>query len=208
MSKDTYEFGAVCDKLETYEWDDGWYEYANDKETFRVLYIGDSVSRGLRYVLNQKADGEVRIDNFATSKAVDNPFFKEALKLFARQETRCDLVLFNNGLHGFHLSDEEYEHRFDEMVVFLMEEFDKKPMEIVLTTYIKGSEERQRTVSERNRAARRVAERYGLEVIDLYDVSYENRELLAKDGVHFTPEGCDTLAEVVLKEIRRIKDRG
>lgn len=197
---DTYEENGK-EKLETYEWDDGWIEHANDIKTYRVFYIGDSISRGVRSVINKLADGKVRIDNYATSKAVDNPCLVKAVELFASQIKHRDLILFNNGLHGFHLSTAEYEKYYDGIIESLVKDYPNTEVEIVLTTYTNRSPEQAEIVNDRNNSARMIASKYGLKVIDLHKVSYENRHMLIADGIHMTQEGYEVLAKAVLKEV-------
>jgi lysophospholipase L1-like esterase len=61
-------------------------------------------------------------------------------------------------------------------------------------------------VAPRNEEVLRIAKSLGLEVIDLYSVSVENAQLHTSDGVHFTAEGYEALAEAVVDFIKeRIK---
>ena len=201
MSDFTYESQNSKARLETYEWDNTWIEHA-DKQVRRVLYIGDSISCNVRRIVTAKAGGELYVDGFGTSKAVDNPFFKDAVRLFGRQQGKREAVLFNNGLHGWHSEDEtEYARFYEDYVNFLREEFADAPLFIVLTTFV-SSEERCKRVQVRNRVACEIAAKYDLPVIDLYTPSAEIVHLL-RDGVHFQAEGNDILAEFLLKEIRK-----
>ena len=121
--KFTYETENRTHKYETYEWDNTWIDHPYD-DTKRVLYIGDSISCGTRPFATELADGKMVFDLFGSSKAVDNPYFKDALTVFANQEEHRDAVIFNNGLHGWHLEDEtEYSHYYEEMIKFFIEEF-------------------------------------------------------------------------------------
>lgn len=207
MNNDTFEYTERKQKLETYEWDDMWLEYANDSDTYRVLYIGDSISRGMRYVLNELADGKIRFDNLATSKAVDNPFFDDAVRMIAKQETKQDMVLFNNGLHGFHLNVSEYKEFYEERVKFLVNEFTDIKIILVLTTYTDREERYQTAVNERNEAVKNLAAKYGLPFVDLYSVSYNNRDMLAEDRIHMSGDGYKELAKAVLEQIDGIKTK-
>lgn len=207
MSNDTYETGAVCTPLETFEWDDAWIEQANDREKPRVLYIGDSISRGTRRVATFRSGERIYFDGFATSKAVDNPYFAPALSVFAKQQARREAVVFNNGLHGWHLKDDtEYKEHYERMVQYLLEEFSDTPIALVLTTYV-NSEVRYDRVIARNKAATEIAEKYGLAVIDLYTVSKDHADLLTPDNVHFTQAGYELLADALIAGVTNLSPK-
>ena len=156
---------------ETYEWDNTWIEHADDSNRKRVLYIGDSISCGTRHIATNLTDCRILFDGFGTSKALDNPYFEDMLRLFAAQESRRDAVLFNNGLHGFHLDDKtEYRNDYDKMVQFLLSEFRNTPVFILLTTHVADEAQNKRVIL-RNLAATEVAKKYHLPTIDLYSVS-------------------------------------
>ena len=90
---------------------------------------------------------------------------------------------------------------YEKMMDFLLEEYNDTSLYIVLTTHI-ADDEREERVKVRNKIASEVAGKYNLPVIDLYDVSLENKHLLSSDGVHFTAEGYDALADKILKELK------
>ena len=186
--------------LETYEWDSPWWEHTENKTSPRALYIGDSISNGTRPVLNSICGEKLLFDGFPTSKALDNPYYIPSLELFMSQEQRLDFILFNNGLHGWHLSTEEYGKYYDEMLAFLVKK--GVPVYVVLTTFLPDDTEKQPIVSARNDKAAALAEKYGLKVIDLYSVSKAlPRESCCGDGVHFHADGYTALAESIVKEV-------
>ncbi len=200
MSEFTYEKGDIKTKLERYEWDNLWIEYANEPERKRVLYIGDSISCVARREATKVNKEEILFDGFGTSKGLDNPYFKESILLFAKQEVQRSAILLNNGLHGFHLSDEdEYAYHYEEMVKFLLNEFKNTPLYILLTTHIIG--ERDARVVARNNVAKCIAEKYNLPIIDLYTPTNDD-SLISEDGVHLTNEGYLKIAEVIVEKIK------
>lgn len=200
MSDFTYENVDKIIPLETYEWDNVWIQRTDDKKSPRVLYIGDSISCALRVFGNGVTKEEILIDSFGTSKAIDNPYYWDALRLFSLQEGHRDVVLFNNGLHGWHLDDEtEYAEAYESFVRFLLDEFKGTPVILLLTTHV-ASPERDRRVVARNDAVVRIAEKYGLPTVDLYSVT--NAEgMVGADGVHLTPEGYKLLAKAVVDAV-------
>ena len=106
MSDFTYETENRSNRYETYEWDDMWIDHANETDRKRAAYIGDSISVGTRRIATARTNEEILFDGFGTSKALDNPYFKDSIRLFFKQLPNVDTVLFNNGLHGWHLNDE------------------------------------------------------------------------------------------------------
>lgn len=185
--------------LETYEWDNTWIEKTEKTDAKRVLYIGDSISCGTRTQANKLANGEILFDGFGTSKSLDNPFNFESLSIFTKQLPYRNAVIFNNGLHGWHLSEEAYEELYTLFLEKLIKEFPDTPIFIVLTTFVINKDFHNDRVQQRNKIAKSIADKYNLKVIDLYSVAEENKDLISLDEVHFLDEGYEKLAEEVIK---------
>ena len=187
---------------ESIEWDNTWLEQSGNTSARRILYVGDSITVGTRGVANHLGGGKVVFDHFGTSKALDNPYFFDSLRLFAAQQPCRAAVFFNNGLHGWHLTEEEYERLYADMLDRLLQEFPDVPVVPMLTTCSETHWHPNDRVLARNEAVRRIAEARGLPVIDLYTVADANREHLA-DGVHFHPQGYRALAEELMRAVDR-----
>ena len=69
-----------------------------------------------------------------------------------------------------------------------------------MTTTIKG--DRNDRVIKRNELAKIVANKYNLKVIDLYDISQKNNNLMSDDGVHFVDAGYEIFAQEIIKNIK------
>ena len=191
-------------KLETFEWDNVWIEHAEKDDIKRVLYIGDSISCGTRGVATGMSKGKAYFDGFGTSKAVDNPFFCDSVRIFAEQEGYRSAVIFNNGLHGWHLDDEkEYPAEYRKIVEFLLDTFKGTPVFLVLTTHVADPDQEIR-VKKRNEAVKNIAKEFSLSVIDFYSPSANNPSLLSADGVHFTQEGYGLLAKTALEALKDV----
>ena len=199
MSKFTYESGNRTNALETYEWDNVWWEQTENQTAKRILYIGDSISCGTRHAITKLTESAVLCDGFGTSKALDNPCFKPAVELFMAQQSRCDLILFNNGLHGWHLTEGEYGKHYEEMLKFLLKA--EKKLFVLLTTDDMSSPDHNERAGARNEMAKALAEKYSLPVIDLHTVAVNNPQYHTGDGVHFTAEGYELLAKCILEKI-------
>lgn len=200
MSNFTYEHEDRQSCLEAYEWDNVWWERTDISGVPRVLYIGDSISCSVLRRANKLADGGILFDGFASSKAVDNPYLMPSVSLFAAQQRERCAVLFNSGLHGWHLDDkEEYPRFYAQMLDFLQKEFAGAPLAVVLTTSVSDAA-RESRVRARNEAVLHLAAQRGLAVIDLHTPSLaaERKE----DGVHFEDAGSMLLAQTLFDGVR------
>ena len=199
MSQYTYEFEKVSSVLENFGW-----EQANRNNVTRVLYIGDSISCAIRRIATASSNDKILFDGFGTSKALDNPFLFDSIRIFAKQQKYRNAILFNNGLHGWHLDDDtQYPYYYEKTVSFLLDEFKDTPIIIVLTTSVSDPEREQR-VNCRNKVAANVAAKYGLPVIDLYSVSVKFSEFRTNDGVHFNDDGYVKFAEYIIGNLENI----
>lgn len=197
MGDFTFEGGGRQVPYETYEWDNTWLDHPNDRNTKRILYIGDSISCATRRIATRLAEGRLLFDGFGTSKGIDNPYFKDSLRLFAAQQPGRAAIVFNNGLHGWHLDVEGYRRWYGDMLRFLREQFPGTPLFLALTTEIAPYRGNERVVQE-NRVVLELAEEYGLPVIDLYAPSVGH---LDEDGIHLTRQGYEALAKAILEKL-------
>ncbi len=205
----TYEFGDRDAKLETFEWERIWWEHIDDPEKPRALIIGDSVSCGYRDILNKLLQGEVYLDGLGTSKAVDNPLFPKLIDYMHSQYQEYDAILFNNGLHGWHLSDDDFEKYYRELLCYVKNCFPDKRLVVMLSTPVRKGKDiavfdaRNDRVIERNRRAILVAKELDAEVLDLYSVLVEHPKLYREDGVHLLEDGYEVLAKHCLEIFKK-----
>lgn len=203
MNEFTYEYKTPKSCLETYEWDNLWWEKANDNENKdRVLIIGDSISCSYRNRVNEILGGRVYADGLGTSKSIDNPMLMQLIDYVIMQSKECKVIQFNNGLHGWHISNEDYFEYYIKVIRSLKEKFADKKFIIALTTPVrqKGSmellDERNEMVIARNIVASEIAIREGFIVNDFYSAVIEHPEYYYDDGVHLIPEACEILAQM------------
>lgn len=210
MDRFTYEDKKPVGQVrETYEWDNIWWEHAPDTAKKRALIIGDSISCGYRGRVNALLAGEIYADGFGTSKAVDNPYFKPSLDLMIAQ-SGCSLMLFNSGLHGWHLSVAEYEAHYLDLVKGLVRDYPDKSLALMLSTptrcdddLSKPDDTRNAVIRARNEAVRRIADNLGLDVIDLYAPLADRDGSLWNDPFHLCADGYEMLAALVADYIRK-----
>ena len=200
MEQFTYQEKCNGENLEKYEWDNLWWEYANDTEKDRVLIVGDSISCGYRGFVNKQLAGKVYVDGLVTSKAIDNPKLLELIDyVISQQHNNCKMIFFNSGLHGWHLNADEYKENYVKVIKHIINNHPDKKLSLILTTPTR--DDRIEYIKQRNLAATEIANKEGLEVVDLYATLYGKDELY-EDKVHLIDDGYNMLAQVVTSYIR------
>ena len=207
MNKDTYETKDISTALESWEWDDLWRIKANDLNGDRLFLIGDSISRGYRHVSAAAFEGIFYVDNFATSKGIDNPHLLKTIELAMEQEPNCKVIHFNNGLHGWHLSEDEYKKHYDALIGELVKKYPDVKIFLGLSTPLRVKDnievidERNERVIKRNEAVLEIAKKYNLPVTDLYGAIADTSKYHAADGVHLSEEGYTLLAQTIKNKV-------
>lgn len=196
--------------LETIEWDDLWWEHADDKDKkARVLLIGDSISRGYRHAVNMLFDQNIYADSLATSKSLDNASYFTLINYVISQQPDCQVIHFNNGLHGWHLSIQEYRECYQKFIRFFQEMYPEKKLILALSTPVRKTDdltamdERNADVLQRNEAVRAIAEVSNLPVNDFYEALIDHPEYFTADGVHLKEDGYQVLARICADSIRK-----
>jgi lysophospholipase L1-like esterase len=199
-SYETFEIGATF-PLETYEWDDIWFDHATDTKQKRVIVFGDSITVNYRFPLVENLRGEFCVDNYGTSKAADNPFLKENMRLILAQQNHS-IIYFCSG-HGTHQTAEDYERNVEKLVKWMVEAYPEKTLIISSRIYTAYEPKLDNTL-QRNASLKRIAEKYGLLYDDIYTITEGRRDLLKENKVHLNEEGQKVVAAKVAQTIRSI----
>ena len=212
-NKDTYDFERKnkSSKLEYIEWDDLWYQAADNTKMRRVLCIGDSISRGTRPFLNLILNAKnTVVDGLATSKAVDNEFLIPLIDYAIAQQPSCCNILIGLGAHGFHIPAEQFGKGYSDDVELISNNYPGKKLILSTIIPIRNSDNtcelspKNDIVCGRNAQIKNIASRYKLPVFDIYEFLIKRRdlaELSQADGVHFTDEGYKLLAKAAAEVI-------
>lgn len=195
--------------LETYEWCDFWWEKTDRRDKPRVLLIGDSITRAYRPKVNQLLKEAAYVDMLATSRAADNPSLKHEIGYVLSQEDFSYKVIhFNSGIHGMHLSDQEYQRGLEEAVKYIIENCPKARLILALSTpaTIEGRKEVINTeltgkLINRNNAMRLIGNKYNLPIDDLYTPMLGKSEYRAGDGLHYNEVGENAQADIVAEKV-------
>ncbi len=195
---------------EKIEWAQFRWNNTDDNTLPRVLLIGDSIVVGYNGGVSELLEGKANVAFYSTSKCVGDPSIYKELA-YALDDYEFDMIHFNNGLHGFTTSDEEYGKYLAEYTDALAKLSKEATLVWGMSTPITQKdnpeeldEEKNPRVIERNRLAAELMSERGIPVDDLYSLMLDRPELSAGDGYHYNDEGKKVQAQEVAEVISEI----
>lgn len=171
-----------------------WMDEETQTDQPRILLIGDSIVCGHGEKLHYAVCDHYTVDYFASSKIVSDVDFRSDLEFMIRKK-KYDMIIFNNGLHGGRVSDEEYGAALADLAQWL------KPFAPILiwrnstpcyTLDPANPHPFEERVGIRNAIAEKIMKDAGIPVLDAYSLMKGKPEL-STDGWHFTAEGYQIL---------------
>src|SRR6185369_80161 len=106
---------AVPPAREAIEWCDIWISHANETNLPRVLLIGDSIVRDYYPEVEKRLAGKAFVGRLATSRFVADPVLLKEIETVLGG-TKFDVIVFNNGMHGWQHSEAEYRKAFPKLI--------------------------------------------------------------------------------------------
>lgn len=203
--------GSAKQRLEAVEWCDVWQPNQTKSGLPRVLLIGDSITRGYYPVVQKQLEGKALVDRLSSSAFVSDPMLLAQVAMVL-DNTHYDIVHFNNGMHGWQHSEEEYRAGFPAFVETIRKHAPSARLIWASTTPLKesspvgpgeprASDER---IAARNAIALEIVKPQGIAVDDLYAPTVGHPELHPeKDKVHFNAEGTALQGKQVAEEITK-----
>ncbi len=194
---------------ENIEWVRIWIPNANVEEKPRVLIVGDSITVGYFPAVEKRLEEIAYCARLSTSRCVCDPVFFEELILVLKQYP-FDVIHFNNGLHGFGYTEEQYESGLKKLISVLDQYAGDAQWIWAYSTPMRNNENldeldpKNERVIERNRIAASIVEAEGIPVTDLYQLSISHPEHFSNDGVHFNNTGKEAQAELVAQRVRKV----
>ncbi|MBW8334009.1 MAG: SGNH/GDSL hydrolase family protein [Prolixibacteraceae bacterium] len=201
---------------EDIEWSEFWWTHEQDITKPRVLFIGNSISKGYFPKVANRLEGTVNCDRYSSSRSIEDPaLFTETKLAMANYNHR--IIHFNNGLHGWHLTNEQYEKGLEKYVKFLKSNKSSDCVLIYsLTTPYPSAEPGQKLhplnnqiVLDRNQIARKIMEENGIPVIDLYGLMEPELDSYSssKGDVHYIDRGYEMMAELISEKVLKLLDK-
>jgi lysophospholipase L1-like esterase len=200
---------------EPVEWCDLWLTAADVAvERPRVLFIGDSITRGYYPVVDRLLGTTAACARCCTSRFLSDPVYFQELALILSQ-AQFAVIHFNNGLHGWDFTETEYAQGLPILVQYLRDRqpgaklvwgqstrvLDPAPPATLWRSQRGFGPDNSRVLA-RNRIADDVMAELGVAVDPLYAATGERPEVFSPDGVHYLPAGNEVLAAQVVEWVR------
>ena len=194
---------------ENIEWLDVWVPGNGVKDRPRVLLIGDSITRAYYKTVEDTLKGKAVVCRPATSKSLGDPGLLDEVKLVLGQAT-FDVVHFNNGMHGWGYTEDEYAKAIPDLVATIRKGAPAAKLVWASTTPVRVSgkvdqlDPKTDRVKARNKAAAEVMTKEKIPTNDLFALVVDKPELFSNDGVHLNAKGSAAMGEQVAAEVLKL----
>ncbi len=165
-----------------------------DSKLPNVLLLGDSISRNYFPEVRTNLDGKANVYLMASSTSVGDPRLEHQIAEFAAMEkVRFRVVHFNNGMHGWGYTEEQYKAAFPAFLRSVRSLTERGGALIwASTTPVRPDAQGGATnprVELRNQIAHQFVESAGIPVDDQFALMEKHQDL-HQDAVHFNPAGA------------------
>ena len=176
-----------------------------DPELPNVLLVGDSITRNYYPEVQKQLAKVANVYLFAASTSVGDPRLPHQLAEFAAMEAVLfKVVHFNNGMHGWTYSEEEYKAAFPSYLRALHKIAPKASFIWATTTPVRADEKPGPTnarIDDRNSIAQSFITVAGMQVDDQHALMVHHADL-HEDNVHFNAAGAILQGRQVAQCIR------
>ncbi|HTH82510.1 MAG TPA: SGNH/GDSL hydrolase family protein [Mucilaginibacter sp.] len=198
-------------KREPIEWLDVYIPNTNDSALPRILIIGNSLARGYYPEVAKLMEGKAYVARLSTTKSVCDPALIKEIDLIMSYH-KFDIVEFDNGLHGFGYTEEQYKQAFPGFVKAIRDNApNAKLIWATLTPlHTRADAKVFLPIIERIKARNKIALDYitsqkNIRVDDLWAATIDHPEYYqGGDGAHPIPSGYTALAQHVAAELTGI----
>lgn len=206
------DYTTMSDVLnrEKIEWQNMWWEEANNSSISRIALLGDSVTRDLRSKLNELLKGKYVVDLCASSSQITDKLLCKEIKFFFEcNKWKYEVIILQiGGQHGFNrrcdndlLYREQYKKEYCE-IIEKIRQYGKRILFLSSTPTVDKENfnhnniERNKEIIARNRVAEELAKAYKMSYIDIYNPILE-KGLKHTDYIHFDQEANVYIANLL-----------
>jgi GDSL-like Lipase/Acylhydrolase family len=202
---------AAPPSREAIEWCDIWISHANETNLPRVLLIGDSIVRDYYPEVEKRLAGKAFVGRLATSRFVADPVLLKEIETVLDGAT-FDVVVFNNGMHGWQHSEAEYRKAFPKLIKAIRAHAPKAKLIWATTTPLRNvkdvtydtkAEYSDERIAARNAVAAEIVAAQMIPTVDL-NAAVRGHPEFHSDNVHFNGQGSQILAARVCAAVAEL----
>jgi hypothetical protein len=175
-----------------------------DPKLPNVLLVGDSITRNYYPEVQRQLANVANVYLFAASTSIGDPRLPHQVAEFSAMEAvPFKVVHFNNGMHGWTYSEEEYKAAFPSYLRALHKIAPKASFIWATITPVRADEKPGPTnarIEDRNSIAQSFITRAGMEVDDQHALMIHHADL-HEDNVHFDAAGATLQGQQVAQSI-------
>lgn len=197
---------------EEIEWQNIWWEQANNLSVKRIALLGDSVTRGFRSKLNERLGGKYVVDICASSSQITDPLLWKEFKFFldCSEWKYSKIVIHAGGQHGHTrrcCEEEVYLKTFRSSYTELLKEISSYCPNIFIASYTPCVEKknlaewddyRNEELRKRNQIIREVGNEFRLPYIDIWSPLMKTK-FEYTDYIHMKSDGNDFISGYLSK---------
>jgi len=196
---------------EAIEWCDIWISHANETNLPRVLLIGDSIVRDYYPEVEKRLAGKAFVGRLATSRFVADPVLLKEIETVL-DGTKFDVIVFNNGMHGWQHSEAEYRKAFPKLIKAIRAHAPKAKLIWATTTPLRNgkdvtydtkAEYSDERIAARNAVGAELVAAQKIPTVDL-NAAVRGHPEFHSDNVHFNSQGSQILAAQVCAAVAKL----
>jgi len=196
---------------EAIEWCDIWISHANETILPRVLLIGDSIVRDYYPEVEKRLVGKAFVGRLATSRFVADPVLLKEIETVL-DGTKFDVIVFNNGMHGWQHSEAEYRKAFPKLIKAIRAHAPKAKLIWATTTPLRNGKDvtydtkasySDERIAARNAVAAEIVAAQKIPTVDL-NAAVRGHPEFHSDNVHFNGQGSQILAAQVCAAVAKL----
>ena len=202
---------AAPPSREAIEWCDIWISHANETNLPRVLLIGDSIVRDYYPEVEKRLAGKAFVGRLATSRFVADPVLLKEIETVL-DGTKFDVIVFNNGMHGWQHSEAEYRKAFPKLIKAIRAHAPKAKLIWTTTTPLRNGKDvtydtkadySDERIAARNAVAAEIVAAQKIPTVDL-NAAVRGHPEFHSDNVHFNGQGSQILAAQICAAVEKL----
>ena len=192
------------------EWCNIWIASATDNRLPRVLLIGDSITMNYGPEVEKRLSHKANVARLGSSAFISDPMLLAEITLVL-DSMKFDLIHFNNGMHGWQHSEEEYRQAFPEFLATIQKHAPGAKLiwatttPLQVSTPVKPGEGRSsdERIAARNAIALEFLKPLDIPVDDLNTLMAGHPEWHS-DNVHFNKDGVARQVDQIVPQIEKM----